>query len=321
VNVSIRVFVDDHYRHFNAGTLGRAARSLNRFLEDGGRIFLTLAGAMSTAEIGRTLADMIRAGHVSAISCTGANLEEDLFNLVAHDAYRSIPSPENLSPADEADLLSQRLNRVTDVCIPEEEAIRAIEHELMEVWTSAQAAEETLLPHLYLYRLLKSGVLADRFQANPEHSWLLAAAERNLPLYVPGWEDSTLGNIFAARCSQAILSPDVVLSGTHYMTDLMVFYRSADTPLAFLQSGGGIAGDFPICVVPLLHQDLGESDVPLWSWFCQITDATASYGGYSGAPPNEKITWGKLGVDTPKFNIQSDASIVLPLLFGYVLDV
>ena len=319
--MSIRAFVDEHYRHFNAGTLGRAARSLNGFLQKGGRIFLTLAGAMSTAEIGRSLADMIRAGHVSAISCTGANLEEDLFNLVARNAYRSIPSPEDLSPADEAELLDQRLNRVTDVCIPEEEAIRAIEHELMAVWSNAQAAEESLLPHLYLYRLLNSGTLAGRFQANPDHSWLLAAAERNLPLYVPGWEDSTLGNIFAARCSQGVLSPSVVQSGTHYMTDLMAFYRSSSSPLAFLQSGGGIAGDFPICVVPLLHQDLGERDVPLWSWFCQITDANASYGGYSGAPPNEKITWGKLGVETPKFNIQSDASIVLPLMFGYVLDV
>ena len=150
---------------------------------------------------------------------------------------------------------------------------------------------------------------------------MLAAAEANLPLYVPGWEDSTLGNIFAARCSEGHLHPDVVLSGTHYMTHLIAFYRSCTAPLAFLQSGGGIAGDFPICVVPLLHQDLSENDVPLWSWFCQITDATASYGGYSGAPPNEKITWGKLGVDTPKFNIHSDATIVLPLLFAYVLDV
>ena len=318
--MSVRTFVDEHYRHFNAGTLGRAARSLNGFLEEGGQVFVTLAGAMSTAEIGRTLAEMIRAGHVAAISCTGANLEEDLFNLVAHEAYVSIPSPEDLSPEDEANLFERRLNRVTDVCIPEEEAIRVIEQELMKLWTDAQAADESLLPHLHLYRLLRSGSLATSFQSDPKHSWLLAAAERNLPLYVPGWEDSTLGNIFAARCSQGVLSPDVVLSGTHYMTDLMTFYRSTDVPLAFLQSGGGIAGDFPICVVPLLHQDLGESDVPLWSWFCQITDAAASYGGYSGAPPNEKITWGKLGVDTPKFNIQSDASIVLPLMFGYVLD-
>ena len=318
--MSIRAFVDEHYRHFNAGTVARASASLVDHLAGGGRIFLTLAGAMSTAEIGRTLADMIRAGHIAAISCTGANLEEDVFNLVARDAYVEVPNHEDLAPADEVDLFERQLNRVTDVCIPEEAAIRAIEHRLMGVWRTAQENSESLLPHEHLYRLLRSGALEDSYQADPMHSWVLAAAEANLPIYVPGWEDSTLGNIFAARCSEGDLHPNVVLSGTHYMTDLMRFYRTCSSPLAFLQAGGGIAGDFPICVVPLLHQDLKEEDVPLWSWFCQITDATASYGGYSGAPPNEKITWGKLGVDTPKFNVHSDATIVLPLMFAYVLD-
>ena len=318
--MSIRAFVDEHYRHFNAGTVARASASLVDHLAGGGGIFLTLAGAMSTAEIGRTLADMIRAGHIAAISCTGANLEEDVFNLVARDAYVEVPNHEDLAPADEVDLFERQLNRVTDVCIPEEAAIRAIEHRLMGVWRTAQENSESLLPHEHLYRLLRSGALEDSYQADPMHSWVLAAAEANLPIYVPGWEDSTLGNIFAARCSEGHLHPNVVLSGTHYMTDLMRFYRTCSSPLAFLQAGGGIAGDFPICVVPLLHQDLKEEEVPLWSWFCQITDATASYGGYSGAPPNEKITWGKLGVDTPKFNVHSDATIVLPLMFAYVLD-
>ncbi len=318
--MTIRTFVDEHFRHFNAGTVGRAARSLTGFLGDGGRLFLTLAGAMSTAEIGRSLAEMIRAGHVAAISCTGANLEEDLFNLVAHDAYVKVPSHEDLSPENDLDFLNRHLNRVTDVCIPEEEAIRTLEHRLMKIWHAAQTNGSSSLPHRYVYQLLTSGVLEGHYQAKPSNSWVLAAAEVDLPLYVPGWEDSTLGNIFAARCDEGLLEPNIVLSGTHYMTDLMAFYRSTTSPLAFLQSGGGIAGDFPICVVPLLHQDLGETEVALWSWFCQITDAKASYGGYSGAPPNEKISWGKLGVETPKFNIQSDASIVLPLLFGYVLD-
>ena len=318
--MSIRAFVDEHYRHFNAGTVARASASLVDHLAAGGRIFLTLAGAMSTAEIGRTLADMIRAGHIAAISCTGANLEEDVFNLVARDAYVKVPNHEDLAPADEVDLFERQLNRVTDVCIPEEAAIRAIEHRLMGVWRTAQETSESLLPHEHLYRLLRSGALEDSYQADPMHSWVLAAAEANLPIYVPGWEDSTLGNIFAARCSEGHLHPNVVLGGTHYLTDLMRFYRACSSPLAFLQAGCGIAGDFPICGVPLLHQDLKEEDVPLWSWFCQITDATASYGGYSGAPPNEKITWGKLGVNTPKFNVHSDATIVLPLMFAYVLD-
>lgn len=318
--MGVRNFVDEHFRHFNAGTLQRASRSLNEFLGSEGKVFLTLAGAMSTAEIGRSLASMIRAGHIAAISCTGANLEEDLFNLVAHDHYVRIANYEDLSPADEVELLKRHLNRVTDTCIPEEEAIRRIEAHILERWQEASASGETKLPHEYFYDLLRSGCLADSYQADPMHSWLLAACEVNLPLYVPGWEDSTVGNIFAARCSEGLVDPSVVLGGVHYMTHLIGFYRDFTPPLAFLQAGGGIAGDFPICVVPLLHQDLEETDVPLWDWFAQITDATASYGGYSGAPPNEKITWGKLGEATPRFNIQSDASIVLPLMFGYVLD-
>ena len=318
--MGVREFVNEHYRHFNAGTVQRASTSLVDHLNAGGKIFLTLAGAMSTAEIGRSLAEMIRSGHIAAISCTGANLEEDVFNLVAHDHYVKVPDYENLGPTDEEALLARHLNRVTDTCIPEEEAIRAIEHEVLHLWKHASVEASPELPHRFLYKLLTSGSLESKHQADPANSWLLAAAEVDLPLFVPGWEDSTLGNIFAARCSEGVVKPSAVLGGVHYMTELMAFYRSTAHPLAFLQAGGGIAGDFPICVVPLLHQDLGETDVPLWSWFAQITDATASYGGYSGAPPNEKITWGKLGADTPRFNIQSDASIVLPLMFGYVLD-
>jgi deoxyhypusine synthase len=318
--MGVREFINEHYRHFNAGTVQRASESLLDMLNSGGKIFLTLAGAMSTAEIGRSLADMIRGGHVAAISCTGANLEEDVFNLVAHDHYVRVPNYEDLGPADEVALLNRHLNRVTDTCIPEEEAIRAIEAHVLALWEGASVNGTPALPHEFLYRLLLSGDLVDAYQADPANSWLLAAAEVNLPLFVPGWEDSTLGNIFAARCSEGRIQPEAVLGGVHYMTALMTFYRQAGCPLAFFQAGGGIAGDFPICVVPLLHQDLGETDVPLWSWFAQITDATASYGGYSGAPPNEKITWGKLGAHTPRFNIQSDASIVLPLMFGYVLD-
>jgi len=318
--MGVRDFVNEHYRHFNAGTVQRASASLVDMLESGGKLFLTLAGAMSTAEIGRSLAEMIRSGHVAAISCTGANLEEDIFNLVAHDHYVRVPHYEDLAPSDEEALLARHLNRVTDTCIPEEEAIRAIEHEVLRLWKEASDEDSSRLPHRYLYRLLASGALEDAYQADPANSWLLAAAQVDLPLFVPGWEDSTLGNIFAARCSEGVVNPSAVLGGVHYMTELMTFYRSTAYPLAFLQAGGGIAGDFPICVVPLLHQDLGETDVPLWAWFAQITDATASYGGYSGAPPNEKITWGKLSAATPRFNIQSDASIVLPLMFGYVLD-
>jgi deoxyhypusine synthase len=112
-----------------------------------------------------------------------------------------------------------------------------------------------------------------------------------------------------------------VRTGIEYMTALAQWYTEVTraASVGFFQIGGGIAGDFPICVVPMLHQDLGRTDVPLWGYFCQISDSTTSYGSYSGAVPNEKITWGKLGVQTPKFIIESDASIVAPLVFAVVL--
>ncbi|MDB2397926.1 deoxyhypusine synthase family protein [Candidatus Poseidoniales archaeon] len=317
--MSIRAFVDEHYRHFNAGALAATATSLTDFLANGGRLFVTLAGAMSTAELGRSLAPMIRAGHIAGISCTGANLEEDVFNLVAHDAYERIDDWRSLSAADDAALLERGLNRVTDTCIPEDEAFRKIEHHLRTRWSDASEADQSFLPHEYFYDLLKSGDLTDAYQADPEASWLLAAAETDLPLFVPGWEDSTMGNIFAARCIEGKVDQSSISGGIAYMVRLAAWYQAADTPLAFLQIGGGIAGDFPICVVPMLNQDL-ERNVPLWSWFAQISESSPSYGGYSGAPPNEKITWGKVSTETPKFVIESDASIVAPLLFGYVLD-
>ena len=317
--MSIRAFVDEHYRHFNAGALAATATSLTEFLANGGRLFVTLAGAMSTAELGRSLAPMIKAGHIAGISCTGANLEEDVFNLVAQNAYERINDWRSLSAADDAALLERGLNRVTDTCIPEDEAFRKIEHHLRKRWADASEAGESFLPHEYFYDLLKSDDLTEGYQADPEASWLLAAAETDLPLFVPGWEDSTMGNIFAARCIEGMVDQSSMASGIAYMIRLADWYQAADTPLAFLQIGGGIAGDFPICVVPMLNQDL-ERNVPLWSWFAQISESSPSYGGYSGAPPNEKITWGKVSTETPKFVIESDASIVAPLLFGYVLN-
>jgi deoxyhypusine synthase len=318
---TIRSFLDRHYRHFNARTLIEAAQGWADQLAQGNRMLLTLAGAMSTAEIGISLAEIIRRGKIHAICCTGANLEEDVFNLLAHDHYERIADWRALSAADEQALLDRHLNRVTDTCIPEQEAMRRLENVILRYWQEADRAGEHHPPHHYLYRMLLDGALGDDWQIDPKDSWLLAAAQAELPLFVPGWEDSTLGNIFvAAHLRGEIQSLDTVEGGLHAMKRLIDWYRrtTQDACIGFFQIGGGIAGDFPICVVPLIEQDLKE-DVRLWSYFCQISDSTASYGSYSGAVPNEKITWGKLGIDTPKFIIESDASIVAPLVFAYVL--
>jgi deoxyhypusine synthase len=325
--MQIREFIDHHYRHFNAAALKDAAIAYEKHIDGGGKMLVTLAGAMSTAELGLSLAEMIRQDKVHAICCTGANLEEDVFNLVAHDHYVRIPNYRDLTPEDEQKLLDRHLNRVTDTCIPEEEAIRRIERAVLDHWQKADKGNERFFPHQFMYKILLSGELKQYYQIDPKNSWLLAAAEKNLPMFVPGWEDSTLGNIFTGHVVEGdVKNVHTVRTGIEYMQELASWYSataktlpSSHGSIGFFQIGGGIAGDFPICVVPMLHQDLGRTEVPLWGYFCQISDSTTSYGSYSGAIPNEKITWGKLAAETPRYVVESDATIVAPLIFAYVL--
>jgi len=264
---------------------------------------------------------MIRQDKIHIISCTGANLEEDIMNLVAHNSYKRIPNYRDLTPEEERDLLDNHFNRVTDTCIPEEEAFRRLQQHLIDIWNKAEKEGKRYFPHEFMYQMINSGVLEQYYEIDPKDSWMVAAAEKNLPIVVPGWEDSTMGNIFASYCIKGELNVSTTKSGIEYMMWLADWYpkNSAGKGIGFFQIGGGIAGDFPICVVPMLYQDMEMHDVPFWSYFCQISDSTTSYGSYSGAVPNEKITWGKLDIDTPKFIVESDATIVVPLIFAHVL--
>jgi deoxyhypusine synthase len=319
----VRQFMETHYRHFNARETVAAARAFEEHVDAGGKMMVTLAGAMSTGELGIILARMIREGKVHAITCTGANLEEDLFNLLAHDEYEIIPDWRALSAADEVALYERGMNRVTDTCIPED-VMRHLERRMVAAWGDAARTGVRRTPYGFLRELLRSGDLEEHYQIDPAHSWLVAAVEEDVPVWAPGWEDSTMGNIFAAAVlTGKVAHHQCVKSGTEQFAELIEWYRThhggGEVPSpGFFQIGGGIAGDFAICTVPCIIQDIRE-EVPFWGYFAQITDAATSYGGYSGAPPNEKITWGKLDADTPKFFINSDAMIVAPLIFAWVL--
>ncbi|MBK8079122.1 MAG: deoxyhypusine synthase family protein [Saprospiraceae bacterium] len=319
--MQITKFLKEHYKHFNAAALIDASDAYMEHLNEGGKMMVTLAGAMSTAELGKSLAEMIRQDKVHIISCTGANLEEDIMNLVAHSHYKRVPNYRDLGPQDEWDLLENHYNRVTDTCIPEEEAFRRLQKHLWDIWSTAEKNGERYFPHEFMYQMLLSGVLEQYYEIDPKNSWMLAAAEKNIPIVVPGWEDSTMGNIFASYCIKGQLKASTMKSGIEYMMWLSDWYikNSGGKGVGFYQIGGGIAGDFPICVVPMLYQDMEMHDIPFWSYFCQISDSTTSYGSYSGAVPNEKITWGKLDINTPKFVIESDATIVAPLMFAIIL--
>src|SRR5262249_5542071 len=205
---------------------------------------------------------------------------------------------------------------------------------------------EAFFPPGFRFPPLPGGGVGDSFQIGPGGSWLLGAGEKNLPIFVPGWEDSTLGNIFVSHVISGELSNfQIVKSGLETMAELARWYvkttmgksleelppveltgheavgmraipaSQARSTVGVFQIGGGMAGHFPICVVPMIHQDL-RRPCPYWAYFCQISDSTTSYGSYSGAFPTEKITWGKLDEQTPMFLIESDATIVAPLIFA-----
>ena len=318
----IRDFMKLHYRHFNAAVVVDASEGWINLLENNGKMFFTMAGAMSTAELGISLAEMIRQDKVHAICTTGANIEEDIFNLVARSHYKRVPNYRQLSAEEEVALRDDGFNRVTDTCIPEDEAMRRIEHKILKLWQKADREGQRLFHYEFFYELIRSGALEDCLDTDPKHSWLVAACEKNLPIFTPGMEDSTLGNIFVSNVIKGnVKNINIIKSGLEQMDKLVQWYQATSPahPIGFFQIGGGIAGDFPICVVPLIIQDLKKKDCRLWSYFCQISDSTTSYGSYSGAVPNEKITWFKIDPSTPRFVIESDATIVAPLMFSYVL--
>ncbi len=320
----VRRFMEEQFLHFNAREALAAARAYEAHIDAGGKMLVSLAGAMSTAELGISLSRMIREGKVHAISCTGANLEEDVFNLLAHDEYEVVPDWRALSASEEKALFERGMNRVTDTCIPES-VMRNLEQRLLTAWAVACEDGIRRFPWEFLFEVLSDPGLEPHFQIDPARSWVMAAKEMGIPVYTPGWEDSTLGNMFSANVMIGRLPHhQCVKTGTEQFHHLLEWYlvnngeRKGKPSVGFFQIGGGIAGDFAICAVPCILQDL-KQDTPYWGYFCQVTDADVSYGGYSGAVPNEKITWGKLDSDTPKFLVKSDATIVAPLIFAYVL--
>jgi deoxyhypusine synthase len=191
-------FLLTHYKNFNARSTRDATLAYWRHIRSGGRMFWAMAGAMSSAQLGITLAPAIRAGLVHGLSVTGANLEESLFRLVAHDHYKDFPEYRYFTKADDTRILNDRMRRVTDTSIPEDEAFRAVEKYLVPMWKNASAKGERRFWHEYFYELVTK-LDKKLMQGDPQQCWLLAAAKANLPIVVPGYEDSTFGNIFASH--------------------------------------------------------------------------------------------------------------------------
>jgi deoxyhypusine synthase len=316
--------------HCNGGATLEAALWLKNHLNSGGKLVVTIAGALSSFEIGVVLAELIRQDRVHLISATGANHEESYYRYVAHSHYANIPRYTELTPEQEAELRDAGLRRITDTFLPEDESVRIMEPHLVKMWQEASEKKERYFPHEYFRRLFSENLIQPDPQANPDDCWVYAAYEKNIPIVVPGFEDSSMGNIFAAytydgsykKKDAPMLDVSVMKTGMEYMHFLYGWYmeESKGAPIAFLQLGGGISADFPICVVPSLKGDLQtEDEVRDWAGFIEIGSSPMSYGSYSGAGGKEKITWRKLSTESYYQIIQSDVTAVFPWIAAVLL--
>jgi deoxyhypusine synthase len=290
--------------------------------------------------MGITISELIRAGKIGGISVTGANMEESLYRLFAHAEYAYIPNYDGLTRAQEKELDHRGIRRITDTFLPEDESVRVILPMLMKLWREAEKKGERLLWHEFFFRLFERDMIKID-PAKAEDCWLYQAWKHSIPVFVPGWEDSTMGNIFTQACYKGNhrflkrfklpkpVSKDVVEPGFVYMHRLAEWYMDAteEHQLAFFQLGGGIAGDFPICVVPHLKKDYladesidtQEELIPPWAGFIEVFLSPMSAGSYSGAGGKEKITWGKLNPDAFMAQIYGDYTTIFPNIVALVL--
>jgi deoxyhypusine synthase len=325
----VSTFAQRTLLHCNGGSTLQAALWLKNHVDSGGKIVITLAGALSSFQIGVTLAELIRKGKVHLVSATGANHEESYYRYVAHSHYAYIPRYTELTPEQEAELRDAGLRRITDTFLPEDESVRIMEPHLYKMWKQAEKKGERYFPHEYFRRLFAEGLIKPDPMANPQDCWTLAAYEKNVPIMIPGFEDSTMGNIFASytyagkykKEKSLTVNPTVMKSGLEYFTWMYDWYmeESKNAPIAFLQLGGGISADFPICIVPSLKHDLQQGKVRDWAGFVEIGSSPMSYGSYSGAGGKEKITWDKLSTQSYYQIIQSDVTVAFPWIAAVLL--
>lgn len=325
----VSAFAERTLNHCNGGATLQAAQWLDAHLKSGGKIVVTLAGALSSFQVGIMLAELIRRNKVHLISATGANHEESYYRYVAHSHYAYIPSYTELTPAQEAELRDAGLRRITDTFLPEDESVRIMEPHLLAMWKEAEKKGQSYYPHEYFRRLFAEKLISPDKGANPEDCWVYAAHKKNIPIVIPGFEDSTMGNIFASytyrgahkKRGVTTVSPSVMKGGLDYFHLMYDWYlqESKKHPIAFLQLGGGIAADFPICVVPSIKHDLHLTKVRDWAGFVEIGSSPMSYGSYSGAGGKEKITWDKLSTDSYYQIIQSDVTVAFPWIAAVLL--
>ena len=302
---------------FTGRQLGEAADVLEAMARDQDCfVVMTLAGAMTVAKQGLIIADLIDRGIVNAIVSTGALMAHGLVEATGRSHFRYNPD------VPDTELYEQGYNRVYDTLEPEQnlDDVEEVMSQILEGWDHNEVVCSYKLNHVIGAHLAKN--------AKGQRGILKSAYEKGVPVFVPAFTDSELGldvalnNRLRESTGRHKLRFDPFEDLEHFAATLL-----RQTRLGIFTIGGGVPRNWsqqfgPFC--ELRHRRLGEN-VPLkrYHYGVRICPEPVYWGGLSGSPYSEAISWGKFvpPAEGGKFGeVFVDATVGLPLIVAAVLE-
>jgi deoxyhypusine synthase len=278
-------------------------------------VVMTLSGAMTVAKQGLVIADLIDHGIVHAIVSTGALMAHGLVEATGCQHFRYDPK------MDDVELYEAGYNRVYDTLEPETnlDHVEQVVSAIYQSWDHNETLCSYKLNHAIGKHLHQTGV---------GRGILRSAYEKKVPVFVPAFSDSELGldyalsNRIRERESRPKLRFDPFLDLEHFAGTLLAHEKSG-----IFTIGGGVPRNWAQQVGPffeLRHRRLGE-DIPLkrYHYGLRICPEPVHWGGLSGSPYSEAISWGKFvpPEEGGRFaEVFVDATVGMPLIVAAVFE-
>lgn len=292
---------------FNARRLAEAAELFSRMIDENATIALTIAGAMTPIGMSGPVIELIKRGFIDFIICTGANIYHDL-----HRPF-DFPMQQGHWEVDDNDLADNGIARIYDVFITEDQTLLGTDNELVKALFTVPTDEPISTAQLHQHLGLTMGQLAP----HPERSFLICAAEHDVPVFTSSPGDSSVAlNMITTHLRGRRILLDPILD----ILESTAIVRFADKN-GVVEIGGGSPKNFYMQTQPALwqifhHASAGKGH----DYFIQLTTDAPHWGGLSGATPQEAKSWGKVkDAKIDNVVVYSCASLTFPLLCQYVL--
>jgi len=276
---------------------------------------MTLAGALTVAKQGLVISDLIEHGIINALVSTGALMAHGLVEATGNSHFRYDPK------MNDVELYEAGYNRVYDTLEPERnlDAVERVVAAILDAWDPKEP--------LCSWKLNRA--IGEHLHRHSEGRGILKSAfEKNVPVFVPAFTDSELGLDFAvtnrirAREGKPKLRWDAFEDVEYFAETLLRQKR-----LGIFTIGGGVPRNWSQQFGPFieLRHRRGGEDLPLkrYHYGVRICPEPVYWGGLSGSPYSEAISWGKFvpPEEGGKFGeLFIDATVGLPLVVAAVLE-